>query len=276
MTLGLTDKELTMWHNDYFEKHKRSKPMSNSSYIISGNTMTLFHAGRVYVAHKEHKLWNKLIRAVSKGKWDKAVNVIDRMQAVREWVSKSGNLAVHHESVAYQGRILPNAITKRILEMIDNDFDTGPIENFLKNLFDNPSNRSVEELYRFLECNSLPITEDGHFLAYKRVREDWTDTHSGTISNTVGTTVEMPRNQVDDDKDRTCSAGLHFASLGYLRSFWGDRLIALKINPKDVVSIPVDYNNTKGRCCKYEVVAELDMSIIEENRDEWDSPVANY
>ena len=30
----------------------------------------------------------------------------------------------------------------------------------------------------------------------------------------------------------------------------------VKIDPADVVSIPVDYNNSKGRCCKYEVIAE--------------------
>ena len=28
----------------------------------------------------------------------------------------------------------------------------------------------------------------------------------------------------------------------------------LKINPADVVSVPTDYNNSKGRCCKYTVV----------------------
>jgi hypothetical protein len=30
----------------------------------------------------------------------------------------------------------------------------------------------------------------------------------------------------------------------------------LKINPRDVVAIPADYNNTKGRCCRYEVIGE--------------------
>ena len=30
----------------------------------------------------------------------------------------------------------------------------------------------------------------------------------------------------------------------------------VKINPKHVVSIPVDYNNQKGRCEQYEVVAK--------------------
>jgi hypothetical protein len=32
----------------------------------------------------------------------------------------------------------------------------------------------------------------------------------------------------------------------------------IKINPKDVVSIPTDYDNAKGRCCEYVVVSEID------------------
>lgn len=31
----------------------------------------------------------------------------------------------------------------------------------------------------------------------------------------------------------------------------------VKINPRDVVAIPSDYNNAKGRTCKYHVVKEL-------------------
>jgi hypothetical protein len=48
----------------------------------------------------------------------------------------------------------------------------------------------------------------------------------------------------------------------------------LKINPKDVVSIPADYNNTKGRCCRYEVVAEYNedwRSKINRGESGWDS-----
>ncbi len=32
----------------------------------------------------------------------------------------------------------------------------------------------------------------------------------------------------------------------------------LKVNPKDVVSIPSDYDNAKGRTCRYEVIGELE------------------
>lgn len=41
--------------------------------------------------------------------------------------------------------------------------------------------------------------------------------------------------------------------------------MVLKINPQDVVSIPTDYNNTKGRCCKYTVVGELEQAPEEKN-----------
>jgi hypothetical protein len=69
----------------------------------------------------------------------------------------------------------------------------------------------------------------------------------------------MERNAVDDDQNRTCSSGLHFCSKDYLDHFGGSdsRTVILKINPADVVSIPADYNATKGRACRYEVIGEL-------------------
>jgi hypothetical protein len=124
----------------------------------------------------------------------------------------------------------------------------------------NPSKRAVTELYGFLEKNSLPITPDGHFLAYKKVRNDYLDIHSGTMDNSVGMIVEMERNEVDDNKDQTCSTGLHFCSQDYLPHFGSgsdSRVVIVKINPSDVVSIPSDYNNAKGRACRYVVVGEI-------------------
>lgn len=246
---------------------------NNSSYIISGSTMTLFHNNRMYIAHKEHKLWDKLVQAVGDSDYDAAVRIVDIMQGIREWVSDSERLAVVGEAVAFDARILPNAITKRIIEMVDQGINVDPIERFLINLFNNVSSRAIEELYRFLEFNKLPITTDGHFLAYKRITSDWKDVYSRTISNTVGTVVSMERNMVMDDPNQTCATGLHFASLNYLKEYWGERLVAVKINPADVVSIPVDYNNSKGRCCRYEVLTELSPELIGGDTDAWDAAV---
>ena len=48
----------------------------------------------------------------------------------------------------------------------------------------------------------------------------------------------------------------------------------VKINPADVVSIPKDYNNTKGRACKYEVIAEYTedwRSKLNKGESGWDA-----
>jgi hypothetical protein len=123
----------------------------------------------------------------------------------------------------------------------------------------NPSKRAVDELYGFLEKGNLPITADGCFLAYKKVRNDYLDIHSGTMDNSVGKVLEMERNEVDDNANNTCSTGLHFCSLDYLSHFGGadSRTVVVKINPRDVVSIPADYHATKGRTCRYEVIDEI-------------------
>ena len=48
------------------------------------------------------------------------------------------------------------------------------------------------------------------------------------------------------------------------RSFSGERVMILKINPRDVVSIPTDYNDSTGRCCRYEVIGEVGVNPEDE------------
>ena len=173
------------------------------------------------------------------------------------------------------------AIVDRMVTMLQAGFPVEPLVNFMENMMQNPSYRAVNELYGFLEKNRLPITGDGHFLAYKKVRADFKDCHSGTMDNSVGQIVEMERNQVNDDKNQTCSAGLHFCSESYLKHFGGERTVIVKINPRDVVSIPTDYDNAKGRACRYEVIGEVGVmpndekeftAPVQENANSWIEP----
>src|SRR3546814_19689465 len=70
----------------------------------------------------------------------------------------------------------------------------------------------------------------------------------------------MPRSECDEDPDRTCSSGIHFCSIDYLKKgpvgSSDDPVMIVKIDPADVTAIPRDYNDTKGRCCRMEVVDE--------------------
>lgn len=153
------------------------------------------------------------------------------------------------------------------------------IVRFIRNLYQNPSYRSVKELYGFLEKNDLPITQDGTFLAYKKVRYDYMDIHSGTFDNSIGKVCEMARHDVEDNSEVTCSSGLHACSFDYLENYGSsdlDRIVVVEINPKDVVSIPTDYNHAKLRCCYYKVVDEipavevqLSKYIVGRHKDGW-------
>jgi len=145
---------------------------------------------------------------------------------------------------------------------------------FLENLMQNPSARGVSETYWFLENYGLPITDDGCFLAYKAVRSDYTDIYSGKFLNSVGSVVSMPRNMVDDNYGVDCSKGLHVGALDYVvgyghfvkgevRSANGNRLLIVKVNPKDVVSVPKYEGHTKMRVCEYTVASEI-LDVVKE------------
>lgn len=247
----------------------------NYSYILTDNSLTVFIDGEPNTAHSSHPNWEKVVNATREKDWGAVKRLIDIEKSVEDFLGTSTEIKVENGMVLYNETPLHNALTARIVMMMGQGFDVSPMLKFLKNLMNNPSNRAINELYGFLEYGTLPITQDGHFLAYKLVDSDYKDCYSHTIDNSIGQTVELERRVVDDNPNNTCSTGLHFCSLEYLKSFWGNHLMAVKINPADVVSIPVDYNNTKGRCCKYQVVDELPMELIKGKQDAWQTPVVN-
>lgn len=130
------------------------------------------------------------------------------------------------------------------------------IKPFLINMFQNPYIDAVQEIYDYCTKMDFEITEDGCFLAYKNVNEDLSSIwDNGQTKHTIGEYTEVT--DFDTDRNRTCSKGLHFCSRGYLEHYSGDTTIVVKVNPKDVVSIPTDYNFEKGRCKRYYTVGIL-------------------
>lgn len=243
-------------------------------YIIQGDSMTIVIDGRSStISRVTHPKFDQVLDAIRANDWDAVPDLVDLIAVIRDYTSQNGDIEVRDGDVYFQDKPFANAISDRLLAMLEEDLPIEPLCNFLTNLKKNPSKRAVDELYGFLENNSLPLTPDGHFVAYKKVRDNYMDIHSGKFDNSVGEICEMPRNEVDEDKDRTCSSGLHFCSLEYLPSFGGysgSRVVLVKINPRDVVSIPSDYNNAKGRACRYEVIAEH-TTDREQDRDTTDA-----
>ena len=178
-------------------------------------------------------------------------------------------------TILCDGQPLHNYAVDKLIELIDQKLPCQPLINFLDKLIKNPSFRVVEHLYEFLEFGKVPLTQSGNFVAYKAINANWKDIHSGTFDNSIGASPRVPRNAVDEDPDRTCSKGLHVCSFDYLPNFnhvsSGGHVVAVEVDPADVVAIPRDYNNTKMRCCGYKVIAEVtdyykkNQNILSEN-----------
>ena len=232
-------------------------------FIIQGKNVVVVIGNKSHTISSTHITYNKVLDAIKAGDWDTVKDVIEPKKVVLNY--GQGNVSIQGETLFWKGAEMHTSLSKRMIQMLQDGFPIEPLVLFMENLMNNPSFRAVNELYGFLEKNSLPITPDGHFLAYKKVRNDYMDIHSGTFNNSVGYICEMERNKVDDNQNNTCSSGLHFCSKEYLSHFGGSdsRTMILKINPADVVSIPTDYNNSKGRTCRYEVIGELGVEVDE-------------
>ncbi len=226
-------------------------------YLIQGNNIVVVIDNKPHTISKTHITYQKVLDAIKAGDWEALPDIIEPKKVVLNY--GQGNVSIQGETLYWKGKELNTGLSVRMIQMLQEGFPIEPMVNFMENLYQNPSKRAVTELYGFLEKCNLPITPDGHFLAYKKIRADYTDVHSGKFDNSVGRIVEMERHDVDDNKDNTCSTGLHFCSQSYLSSFGGERTVIVKINPRDVVSIPSDYNDAKGRACRYEVVSELSV-----------------
>jgi len=145
--------------------------------------------------------------------------------------------------------------------MISENADIEPIKPFLVKVLQNKFINCLTELYEFCSAGDFEITKEGNLIAYKRVNKDLTSCHDGVTQHAVGQYTE--EKNFDTDRTRTCSNGLHFCSYSYLNFFGGETVIAVEVDPRDIVAIPEDYNFSKGRCRRYKTVA-----ILEEKADE--------
>lgn len=180
-------------------------------------------------------------------------------------------------TATYKGEELPQVLADKFANMY-NDGVTNFEQyfKFVDNIMANPRESVREELYAFLASDSvqLPITEDGYFIAYKGVRDDLysctgsrrrpdgsftttvlkgtVDEH-GRILNSIGSEIMVKTTDVCDDRTVACSQGLHVGAFDYADTF-GPVVLAVLVDPRDVVSVPEDCSCQKCRVSRYTVL----------------------
>ena len=233
------------------------------AYIVTDNSITMVIKGKPYTISDSNASFTEVKNRIANEDFDGIENLFDTGAAVGSFTK--GNIVVQNNTVLYKGEVVHNHVVDRIFDFMRQGLPYKPLVNFLDKLLQNPSRRATQELYAFLEHKNMPLTPDGNFLAYKSVRADYTDHRTGKFSNTVGSVLEMARNEVCDNADIGCSFGFHAGSLSYAQSFGGagSILLIVEINPSDVVSIPKDCNCQKLRTWKYKVVGTFERPLTE-------------
>lgn len=199
--------------------------------------------------------------------------------SIAKWTSE--DFTFNNGILRYKNDVVNKVIADRIIEMKEKGFPYEPMIQFLEKVYQNPSYRSVQGLYTFIQDAGLPITQKGNFLAYKYVHKltncevecnngfakvgDFVDCYTkSTFRNNIGDVVTMPRNLFDDDFENICGSGLNVGSFAYCG--YREYVVICEVNPKDVVSIPITTlpRNKKLICCEYKVVCLMERKKIKD------------
>ena len=164
-------------------------------------------------------------------------------------------------------------------ETSENDVSWQAIVKFLEKLYQNPSKKSVKHLYSFISRYHLTIRPNGDFIAFKGLRDNYTSVHSGpgivngvryshaNLANNPGNVVEIQRSYVDARRKVGCSTGLHAGTFEYASNFSHGKVVAVAINPRDVVSVPSDCAYQKLRVARYEVLNDVPGDYVRNDDD---------
>ncbi|CAL9996078.1 RIIB lysis inhibitor [Vibrio phage K469] len=212
---------------------------------------------------KDHANFAALAKAIKDQEWETVYRLIDIQKAINQY--SNGLLVIDKGRIVFDGEaITHDGFCQRMMQMLQTgeEANIDRLAAFLDKVMDNPSNNIVNRIFDFMKFADVEIADDGDIIAYKGVRGDYRDGHSGKISNAPGNVVTMRRNRVNEKQEQTCSYGLHVCSLSYLPQmscFGGssNKIVRVKLSPTDIVSIPTDYKDAKIRCCRYEVVEDV-------------------
>lgn len=229
---------------------------------ISGVALSVGKAFHVAPTHPKYKELRALLTEKDN---EQAFLALLNAQETEKQLSdvSDGKVTVKDGQVMFEGKPVHNAVSKRVLQSQVEGVPFVGLVRFMEKVSKNPSFRAAAELFDFLDNRDLPVTDDGDFLAYKAVQENYMDIYSGKIRNAVGDVVTMERGKVDDDRHNECSKGLHCGAMDYVTSYGGgnSRIVIVKVNPADAVSVPTDSSFMKLRVCRYEVVAEYSGNL---------------
>lgn len=253
-------------------------PLPYNITTVEGRaSITVLVNGKLLVATDTHPAWDSILEAARsphpqdadtvEALFDATAPIAERFDSLSERVS------VAHGRIYFDGEEVDNSLTQQVIRFLRAGLDFTPLVRFFEKVQTNPNPHSRAMLFDWLRDRDFTITSDGDFLAYKGVRPTVSgyesisrgtaivngETQHGAIRNDVGDVVTMPRAGVAFDPEVGCSTGLHAGTWDYAHGFARGAVLTVRINPRDVVSVPTDSSAAKLRVCRYLVVEATEV-----------------
>jgi predicted CopG family antitoxin len=256
------------------ENKMNNSDISVQAVITDTNILVVFSDGEGYTIGCDDERYDKLEEMVATNAAPDEIRTFIKIgKTIENRVMAGGMVEVDNGTFIFNGYIIPEKLAMLLDTVYVSESSVTQISNFIENMAQNPRQEIYNELFDFLSDNDMPLTEDGCFLAYKRVRDDFKDFYTGKKDYSVGSVVRETASNVDTNRHNTCSTGLHFCSRDYLPHYHSNRgkIIVVKVNPRDVAAIPKDYSNAKGRCSMLEVISVLEDDEVKVTGDNFNS-----
>jgi hypothetical protein len=235
--------------------------MEIPKYTVTGDSVTVVWQGKTHSVQRGAPNFKSLREALMNEEWDKVPGFFTVALSIETWAKGRFKVSPDKRTISYDGNPLPHELNDRILNMLARGESPEPLFNFWERLQKNPSFRSVQQLWPFLAKKGIPLTLEGRFLAYKGLKHDYKDVHTGTVDNRPGTINKMPRNMISDDPNHSCHYGFHVGAESYARSFSSGQTVVCEVDPEHVVCIPYDHSHEKMRVCEYKVIGNYGTTL---------------
>ena len=257
-------------------------PLNPPDYVFTGDGevehLTVFRLGADPISiGSTHPLFDEIRDGVK----DKRLSIEDIMSMVdmsaaasQHFDRISDRVTVSSGQVFFDGDAVHSLLAEHIVRCLDAKLeDWRPLVKFMEKLALNPSEHSREQLYGWLSKRAFTITADGDFIAYKGVRADDTEgfvsiNHGPAIVNGVAVNGAVPNPPRRDRRagalERRLQPGRRLRlrpsrrQLRVRAQFAAGGLLKVKVNPRDVVSVPTECDWQKMRVCRYEVLEQID------------------
>ena len=254
--------------------------IENLDYIVTSKSITLIYRDNTRKYDQTEELYTVVKNACLHEDYAFLLRLIKPVDYINENIPEF-TVDVTKLVVTVNGVEFPYQYSNLIISEMNKDIhnkqnpDLQNLVNFFARCVQhNISTDIVIQMYEFLKHNDIVILPDGSIQGWKYLHkcdDIYLDNYSKTIVNAEGSYVSMPREEVDSNPNKACSKGLHVGAWDYVKEH--SSIAKVIVNPEDVVSVPVDYEGMKLRCCKYYIHEILDNP---NSPEDFIKPIASF